>query len=672
MKKYKINFTPVLASILLIISVIISLSLIFIYVEKERNRDLINWQSRLALLAEIKSVAVENWVDEKINHLTELAGNTSLRLFLTELSNSDEVDKTVLVAVRGHVKNLLRSTAEKLGIGSYGYQVDKMNLGIKSEYGLAILGVKQNLVMSTKGFAQNIEMHKGSIDKVYDTGLAQHIEIYSGKNQQPVFGYITPVFKVQNRARTRPLGAVIFLLDPYIKLYELLKNNQSLTKSDESLLVRREGNNLVYISPLKGDYKVFHQLQNTSKDLASAFAYDNPGGFNEVRDYYGDDVLVTGRKIKNSSWSLVQKISASEALSESNKYHKYILITFILIVTIVALAFIAIWRHSTSIRLKILSDELEMHADLLDAVSDNIKDKIILLDDNLKVTFINKAFIYALDSNEEDIKSKHIFSVLGKEVSNILLNSKYEAGKPVVTSLLINMSERIYHVSFTKLTSAKHKNAGLYVLHDISEFKEEQKIREKLSLAVIGTLVKAVDLHDPYCINHSTRTQEVAMEIGREMKLSEESLESLSMASLLANIGKLFVSKEILTKMDALSEDESIQLKKHVEFAADILSELTFKGPVVEIILQKNERLDGSGYPGGLVENDILVESKILAVANAFVAMVSSRAYREGRAVKEAVDILIEQSETYYDRHVVAALFHISENKSDWKTWQYT
>jgi len=672
MKKYKINFTPVLASILLIISVMISLSLIFLYVEKERNRDLINWQSRLALLAEIKSVAVENWVEEKINHLTELSDNTSLRLFLTELSNSDGVDKAVLGAVRGHVRILLRSTAEKLGIGSSRYQADKMNLGIKSEYGLAILGVKQNLVMSTKGFAQNIEMHKGSIDKVYNTGLPQLIEVYPGKNQQPVFGYITPVFKVQNQARTRPLGAVIFLLNPYNKLYDLLKNSQSLTKSDESLLVRREGFNLVYISPLKGDYKVFHQLQNTGKELASAFAYDNPGGFNEVRDYYGDDVLVTGRKIKNSSWSLVQKISASEALSESNKYHKYILITFILIVTIVTLAFIAIWRHSTSIRLKILSDELEMHTDLLDAVSDNIKDKIILLDDNLRVTFINQAFIYALDSNEEDIKSKHIFSVLGKEVSNILLNSKYEAGKPVVTSLLINMSERIYHVNFTQLPSAKHKNAGLYVLHDISEFKEEQKIREKLSQAVIGTLVKAVDLHDPYCINHSTRTQEVAVEIGREMKLSEESLESLSMASLLANIGKLFVSKEILTKMDVLSEDESIQLKKHVEFAADILSELTFKGPVVEIILQKNERLDGSGYPGGLVENEILVESKILAVANAFVAMVSSRAYREGRAVKEAVDILIEQSETYYDRHVVAALFHISENKSDWKTWQYT
>lgn len=160
------------------------------------------------------------------------------------------------------------------------------------------------------------------------------------------------------------------------------------------------------------------------------------------------------------------------------------------------------------------------------------------------------------------------------------------------------------------------------------------------------------------------------MAIAGEMQLERESYESLEMASLLANIGKLFVPKEILTKMDKLSEEEDAQLKKNIGYAVDILNKLEFDGPVVEIISQKNEHLDGSGYPSGLTEDQILIESKILSVANAFVAMASSRAYRKGRAINEVIDILLEQADSCYDRKVVAALFHIAENKTDWHKWQ--
>jgi len=670
-KKIKIKFTPALANGLLIIFVGISVWLIFEFVEKERNRDLLNWQSHLALLAEIKSTAVENWIEERKNKLNKLAENTSLRLFLSEYNNRDKVDKTVLSALRGHVRNLLRSSAEKFGFSGGDDKVNNLNINYLSEYGIAILGGNHKPVMSTKGFPKNIEMHKDVIDKAYKAALPQVIEIYSGQKQQPVFGYIVPVFKVQNLDNKDPLGVLVLLLNPYNNLYDILKNAQSVTESDESLLIRDDGSNIVYISPLKGGYKIFHRLSDNSQ-LASSFAYHNPGGFDEMVDYYGNNVLVTGRKIKNSSWGLVQKISVSEALAESNKHQNFLLTTFILIVMIIALSFIAIWRHSTGIRLKILSDELERRTALLNAVADNIKDKIVLLDDNLKVVYINIAFTQALGVDEEEIKSKHISSVLGKEASELLLNSSYADSKPSVKSLQINACERIYHVTFTRLISSEYTSSGLYVLHDISDLKHEQKKREKLARGIIGTLVKAVDLHDPYCLNHSTRTRDVAMEIAKEMALSTDRMESLEMASLLANIGKLFVPKEILTKMDALSVDESSQLKKHIEFAVDILSELSFNGPVVEIISQKNERLDGSGYPKGLVESEIMLESRILAVANAFVAMASSRAYREGHAVKDVVDILIEQSGTLYDRHVVAALFHISENKADWKTWQST
>jgi len=101
-----------------------------------------------------------------------------------------------------------------------------------------------------------------------------------------------------------------------------------------------------------------------------------------------------------------------------------------------------------------------------------------------------------------------------------------------------------------------------------------------------------------------------------------------------------------------------------------ILESLSFDGPVLDIIKQKNEYLDGSGYPAGLRGEAILLESRILAVANAFVAMTSARAYRPGRPIREVLDSLLEDADKRYDRKVVAALFHIAESRSDWAEWQ--
>ena len=621
------------------------------------------------MLAEIRSAAVEDWIEERKNQLEKLADNASLKLFLAEHNNKNNIDEVVLSALQGHVRNLLRASAARFDFAEDAAAINKINIQKSSEYGLAILDAKKQLILSTKGFPKNIENHNNIINKVFASAKPQIIDLYSGKKQQPVYGYILPVFQVQDAALTTPIGAVMLLLNPQKNLYKILKNKQSITRTDESLLVKRDGPSLVYISPIKNGYKLFHRLPDNNR-LASSYAFHNLGDFKALTDYSGDVALVTARKIKNTKWRLIQKISATEALAESNKHQRFLLTAFTLFVLMVAAAFIAIWRHSTSLRLQSLSKTLEARTDLLDAVTNNIKDNIILLSEDSKIIFINSALAKTLSLDLEEIKEKHIAAVLGKETSELLINSVSENNKTCVLPLHINQQKKIYHVTATRLASGEYEKNNLYVLHDISELKREQEKREQLGRGIIGTLVKAVDMHDPHCANHSARTRDVSLAIANEMGLSEAQLESLEMAALLANIGKLYVPREILTKMEPLSAEESKQLKQHIEFAVDILSKLSFNGPVVEIISQKNERLNGSGYPKGLRGDEIMLESKILAVANAFVAMASSRAYREGRAVKEVIDILLEQSEKEYDRHVVAALFHISENKADWKTWR--
>ncbi len=663
----KLNSTT-FASVFLVIFLVLSLWMIFEYADKERQRDLMNWQSRLALLAEIRAASVEDHIREKKQQLTELSNNPTLRLFLSQDEKIEKEDPTIVLAQQGHVRNLLRASADRFGLGTQ--QTGQLSASKVANYGIAILGKNQQLVMATPGFTSLLVNLEEAISNVYHTASGRIIDIFKGYEQQPVYGYIMPVFHIQDMQGGTPVGAIIVLLDPQESLYKLLLNRQSATVSDETLLVKKQQASLIYMSPLSGGYQLFHQMSLTNNQLAAVYAANNEGGFTQLKDYHGNEVLLTGRMVKQTDWVLVQKIDAAEALAESNRHQKFLLTTFIILALFIAAAFIAIWRHSTSLRLQRLSQQLETHSALLDAVTGSIQDNVILVNKTGDILFINPAFANVLNVKADEVNGMQLTSVLGAQTASTIIQAS-EEDQLATREIEINGNRRCYHVAAISPETGDHREARLYVLHDITELKQEQQKREQLGKGIISTLVKAVDLHDPFCANHSERTREVAIEIAREMGVEGEQLDTLEMAALLANIGKLFVPKEILVKMEPLTDDESKQLRKHIEYALDILADLSFNGPVLDIIAQKNERLDGSGYPKGLKSGEILLESSILAVANAFVAMASSRAYRKGREVKEVVDILLQQTDTKYDRHVVAALFHIAENKADWKSWQF-
>ena len=129
------------------------------------------------------------------------------------------------------------------------------------------------------------------------------------------------------------------------------------------------------------------------------------------------------------------------------------------------------------------------------------------------------------------------------------------------------------------------------------------------------------------------------------------------------------VPGELLTKTGPLTEADRTLLQKHVEYSLELLRGLDFEGPVLDVIAQKQERLDGSGYPLGLAEDQLTLSGRILSVANAFVALLSARAYRQGVSLHEALDVLMQGAGTQYDRRVIAALFHVVENRKDWARW---
>ena len=664
------KFPAKASQLLLLLFFILCIVLIFKYVQSERQRDLAGWHSRLGMLADLHRAALEAELNNRREQLRELAENPSLQLYLTQYSSTETASDVILSAQQSHIRNLIAATGERLGFNLH--HDTAVNLATTTEYGIAVAGQQGNLLIASKGLMPTSTIVDDYIKQTLTTGTVTLIDIFNSPQGQPVYGYVMPVFHIQREQFTQPIGAVYVLLDPRSGLYQSLHNSQLDTHSDDSILLRLQNRSVIFISPLQQPFSLFHQLVSDAQ-LAEVISAQQAGSFIQAADYRGQDVIATTRAIRDTPWLLLQKIDSAEALTESNQHQQFLIVSFLLLTGLICATFIAIWRHSTSKRLQALSASLTAQTALLNAVSDNIQDPIFLLNEQRHFVFANMTFAKQLQLQPAEIIGRSLANVLGHDMASQFDNPQPQLdSKPLPDVITLAFAEHSasYHVSSARLPQGQYQNATLFVLHDVTELKAAQDKRERLAQGIIGTLVKAVDLHDPYCVNHSDRTREVALCIASELKLEPVRRNALAMAAILANIGKLFLPREILTKMEPLSESENEMLKWHINYAVDILKQLDFTGPVVTIIAQKNERLDGSGYPLGLRADDILLESRILAVANAFVAMASARAYRDGRSINEALDILMQQCERHYDRHVVAALFHIAENQADWRSWQ--
>ena len=160
-------------------------------------------------------------------------------------------------------------------------------------------------------------------------------------------------------------------------------------------------------------------------------------------------------------------------------------------------------------------------------------------------------------------------------------------------------------------------------------------------------------VRDPYTVGHQRRVSQIACDIGREMGLSEERLRDLRMAGTLHDLGKIAIPAGLLSKPGNLTSLEFALIKTHPEVAYNILEPISLPGNTAEIILQHHERLDGSGYPRGLQENDILLDARILGVADVMEAMCSHRPYRASLGLAETLDELTRNRGILYAAPIV-------------------
>ncbi len=204
---------------------------------------------------------------------------------------------------------------------------------------------------------------------------------------------------------------------------------------------------------------------------------------------------------------------------------------------------------------------------------------------------------------------------------------------------------------------------------DIRDISSQKKLVSYQNLAVsnmddlVNVLVAMSEARDPYTAGHQQRVAELSVAIAKELRYSEANLEGLRMSTVLHDIGKFAIPAEILTKPNALSEDEMGLLRSHVVEGYKILKLIHFPWPVAQTVLQHHERLDGSGYPNGLKGDSISDEARIIGVADTVEALTSSRPYRSAVGLDIALMNIQEESDRLFDPKIVAVCIRLFREK---------
>jgi len=654
--------------------------LVLSFVNDARDRDIQAWQVRLGIIADSRASAVEAWIGRQYNTLEGLADNQALKLYFTRLNIDRRSGTGTQPAEAQYLGTLLTVTAARTGFQARPLGPDaRANVKRIGVAGLALMDMAGRTVVSTGHFPP-IESDLRTFIGRLPRGKSAFFGPFRAPSGKVSIAFVRPIFGIQHN---RQIGIVLGIKPVAAELYPLLKQPGLPGGTQETILIRRNGSVITYLSPLADGTKPLARslAQNTPK-LAAAFAIANSGDFDIRRDYRGTDVLVTSRALKTAPWVLMHKIDRDDALGPSDSRARRMLIFLLLGVVIVGAAILGLWRHGASRRataaaakFRDMADRFEQQRNFLSLLTDAQPNAIFIADAATRVQFANAEAARRSGMQSTDMIGKSLDTILGPIRAKVLQRLNREAaeeGRQIadVHRVEVDGEEMVYQTKHIPLALERDLPRGVLVVEeDVTAAVTEREGRLKSLRALVGTLVAVVDRRDPNAAHHSARTAFIARAVAEEIGLDQDHCEAAEYAGQLMNLGKILVPQEILTKQGALTADEMRQVHEGIQATADLLEGVDFDGPVVKTLRQVQAHWDGSGYPEGLKGAEIIVSARIVAVANAFVALTSQRAHREGISVDEAIETLLAGVGTVHDRKVVAALISFLDNHGGRERW---
>ncbi len=312
------------------------------------------------------------------------------------------------------------------------------------------------------------------------------------------------------------------------------------------------------------------------------------------------------------------------------------------------------------------------------SLSENAPDIIYTLDVHGALTYVNPAWELVLGYHESECIGRYFIDFASSEYISACVKSfaLIRDSKETIRAahgILIHRdgSKRTFLMSGAPNLDSDGKVIGLVgTLKDITDrIRAEHELKEsfqKLQRAMESTIQAIstiVETRDPYTSGHQQRVAALACAIAGEMGIPEDEIEGIRMASVIHDIGKIYIPAEILSKPGQLTRIEFEMIKTHAQVGYSILESIEFPYPVAMIVKQHHERIDGSGYPDKLSGNAIMKEAKILAVADVVEAMASHRPYRPSKGIDQALDEIAKNKGKLYDEKVVDTCIDLFKTK---------
>jgi len=352
------------------------------------------------------------------------------------------------------------------------------------------------------------------------------------------------------------------------------------------------------------------------------------------------------------------------------------------IACIVATSVLVFWlayRARARIELEMKAKQLESAQELTSATLASVGEAVLVIDPAKRV-------ILECNRAAEDIFGYTKEELIGHSTEMIHLNreSFEEFGKnsePVLDETGIYRTETRMKrkdgsvIDTENVVSIMSKRLGFMrgVVSVVRDVTESNRAKDNLKRALeqvrnalgvtIQVMVSTIEVRDPYTSGHQQRVAHLARAIAGEMTLNRDRIDGIYMMGIVHDIGKISIPAEILAKPGRLTDVEYALVKEHPQIGYDILKDVESPWPLAEVVRQHHERMDGSGYPRNLKGEEILLEARIMAVADVIESMASHRPYRPSLGIDAALDEIESGSGVLYDSDVVETVLRLFREK---------
>lgn len=475
-----------------------------------------------------------------------------------------------------------------------------------------------------------------------------------------------PLYEVQGTGEPRCVAALLLSVPMDRPLVTFLSNSAQ-QKDVAACRIVEDNLGEYHVIYLNGSHPTLQLLNH--KIPSGSLPFEERSGLTSPEQMYS-----LGAELTLLKWQMVVETPASiiNERIDSQRWQIYGLG----VVCSLGLALLGalLWANATSrkrkervAQLEKLNNTINQQKLLLDGINSSLDVGLLLVDDNGIIKVANQAFKNKIIQADKDLEQSALAAVLptepalkiGSAMAGVCRENKHSNIEIVLHNK--DGKERLYRVSLFPYRAKQGESCSsgegcVGIFQDITEFRQRAIVARKRQQALLRAMDRALESVDPNLVGDSGKMARLGALLGKELNLTAEEFETVQLAALLSQIGKLFVPKELLQKTGKLTPEERQEVARAPEHADRILKDLNFDLPVRETIRELNEKMDGSG-PFGMKGDQISKCGRVLSLANAFVGMTNYRAWKTTRpdTPAEAVEKLAK-SQGLFDAEVLKAL----------------